>query len=157
MARSTKVSKSKHSTAGKKESAPPRGPTRPPRPAPPPVRRYLARCTFVGEDKKVRVEGSFRFMADAVDTAAFLPKLEKAVKKLRRSGDLPPKCDVYVEFVIELAALERGVVADFERWQRDPRQFQTGWITLSDACGVHDHGLPSFHFGKAADPAPAAS
>lgn len=114
---------------------------------PPLARHYLVRCTYVGEDKKTRLDGSFRFVADAADMTALLPKLEKAVKKLRRSGELPPRCEVYVEFVLELADLDRGVVADFERWEREPRRFQHGCITLSDACAVFDQALPSFRFG----------
>ncbi len=127
---------------------------RPPVPPPPPAaRHYLVRCTFIGEDKKTRVEGSFRFVADAPDTATLLPKLAKAVRKLRRGGELPSRCDVYVEFILELAALDRGLVADFERWEREPRRFQHGCITLSDAA-VFDQGLPTFHFGKPAEPVP---
>ncbi len=133
----------------------------PPKPAPAPLQRFLVRCTFVGEDKKQQVNGSFRFLLEAVGTSAVLPKLGKAVNKLRRARELPPRCDVYVEFILELAELERGVVADFERWEVVPRRFQHGSITFSETCGIyhHEHPEPAFRFGKtAAQPAaiPAA-
>lgn len=147
MARSPKPNAVAHSSTKPKATPPPPSPA---------ARRYLVRCTFIGEDKKTRVEGSFRFVADASDTGALLPKLEKAVRKLRRGGELPPRCDVYVEFILELAGLDRGLVADFERWEREPRRFQQGCITLSDAAAVFDEGLPTFRFGKAAEPTPPA-
>lgn len=114
---------------------------------PAPIPRYLARCTFVGEDKKVRIEGSFRFVADAADLTTFLPKLEKAVNKLRRTKELPPRCQVYVEFVIELADSKAGMLVDFERWERHPRRFQTGHITTAENCAAFTEGLPTFQFG----------
>jgi hypothetical protein len=125
--------------------------------APPPAKLFLVRCTFVGHDKaKQRVEGSFRFVIEAPDASAVQPRLEKAVRALRRSADLPPRCEIFVEFVLELADLKRGVIADFERWQKEPRQFQGGCITFSEACAVYQHGHnePAFRFGSA--PAPAA-
>lgn len=109
----------------------------------------MARCTFVGEDKKKRLEGSFRFVSDAPDVAALMPKLEKAVKRLRREGEIPPRCEVYVEFIVELADSERGMIADFERWEQNPRRFQHGCITFSDRCPVYptEQPGPAFRFG----------
>lgn len=113
----------------------------------------------MGEQKKQRLNGSFRFVAEATDSTAVLPKLEKAVRKLRRAGELPPKCDVYVEFVLELAELDKGVVTDFERWEIEPRRFQHGCITFSDACAVYhtDHPAPAFRFGKAEETSSSTS
>ncbi|HVU36527.1 MAG TPA: hypothetical protein VHE61_24015 [Opitutaceae bacterium] len=140
-------------------SNPPRSPTTPRptpalKPAERPASRFFVRCTFVGEEKKRRIDGSFRFVAEAADANALFPKLEKAVRKLRRTGELPPRCDVYVEFVLELAGLDRGVIADFERWEHNPKRFQRGCITFSDACAVYQSGQTeaSFRFG-----APVAS
>jgi hypothetical protein len=123
------------------------------KPAPPPPKRFLVRCTFVGEDKKQKLEGSFRFACEGADATAVLAKLEPAVKKLRRTGELPPRCAVYVEFILELAELSRGIIADLERWESSPRRFQHGCITLSDTCAVYHHGHadPAFRFGKAAE------
>lgn len=116
-------------------------------PAPAAPHRYFVRCTFVGEEKKIRVEGSFRFIAEAADIATLLPKLEKAVRKLRRTGELPPRCEVFVEFMVDLLDLKSGVLLDFERWERNPRRFQRGCTSLSDTCPVIDHDLPTFRFG----------
>lgn len=111
----------------------------------------------MGEQKKQRLNGSFRFVAEAADSTAVLPKLEKAVKKLRRTGELPAKCDVYVEFVLELTELDKGVVADFERWEIEPRRFQHGCITFTEACAVYhtDHPAPAYRFGKPDEPSAA--
>ena len=132
-------------------------PPRPVKPAPPPLKRFFVRCTFVGEMQKRKVDGSFRFLIEASDVAAVRPKLEPAVKKLRRGGELPSRCDVYVEFVLELADLPRGVVVDFERWERDPKRFEHGCMAFSDTCAVYDHGAaePAFSFGKKPEAAPA--
>ena len=122
-------------------------------------RRYVVRCTFVGEDKKKRLEGSFRIVAEAPDTDALLVKVEKSVKKLRRTGELPPRCDVYVEFVLELADLKDGIVVDFERWEANPRKFQHGCIAFSEVCAVHQsgHPEPAYRFGKIPEPPAHAS
>jgi hypothetical protein len=137
----------------------PKPPAKPPVP-PVPVNRYFVRCTYLGDDKKVPLEGAFRFILEAPDTTKLASKLEQAVKRLRRSGELPRRCDVYVEFVLELADLPRGLVVDFERWQREPRKFQHGCIAVSESCRVHEVGFTglSFHFGRpaAAAPVPAA-
>lgn len=125
-------------------------------PVPPPPPRFFIRCTFVGEDKKVRLEGSFRFLIEATDLTAALAKLEKAVNKLRRTKDLPPRCDVYVEFVLELTDQKTGLIADFERWERDPRRFQAGHITVTESSRVFVEGLPIFSFGKRPEPASSA-
>jgi hypothetical protein len=123
---------------------------KPPVPTP---KRFLVRCTFVGEQQKKKLEGSFRFVCEAADATAVLAKLEPAVKKLRRTGEVPPRCDVYVEFVLELADLPRGIVADFERWECEPKRFQHGCITFSDTCAVYHQGQaePTFRFGKSAE------
>jgi hypothetical protein len=145
---------SKTTDKAPKSAGPTGASARPGTALPTPVPRYLARCTFVGEDKNVRVEGSFRFVSEAVDLAAFLPKLEKAVNKLRRTKELPPRCHVYVEFVIELADAKAGMLVDFERWERNPRRFQTGHITTAENCAAFTEGLPTFQFGpeQAASP-----
>lgn len=143
----TNPSKGRHAPAPASAPAKPAAPKLAP-PPPPPLPRYLARCTFVGEEKKVRVEGSFRFVAEAADSAAMLAKLEKAVNKLRRARELPSHCEVFVEFMLELADLKPGLVADFERWERHPRRFQAGHITLSENCPVFVESLPTYRFGK---------
>lgn len=121
-------------------------------PAVPPPKRFLVRCTYVGEDKKKRIDGSFRFLAEAADVAVLRPKIEKAVNRLRRTGELPPRCEVYIEFILELADLARGIVADFERWEHDPKRFQHGCITFSDTCPVYqtESAEAAFRFGKSA-------
>ena len=108
----------------------------------------------MGEDKKLRVEGSFRFLCEAGDATAVLAKLAPAVKKLRRTGELAARCEVYVDFIVELAELPRGLVADFERWESSPRRFQQGCVTFSEVCAVYHqgHAEPAFRFGKSAAP-----
>ncbi len=132
----------------------------------PVVQQYLVRCTFLGENKKQKIEGAFRFFLEATDTSRLAALLEKAVKRLHRTGELPRRCDVYVEYVLELADLRRGVVVDFERWEREPRKFQHGCIAFSDTCRHHEAGFAGlqYHFGKPAEapaptvpPIPAAS
>lgn len=115
---------------------------------PPPSQRFFVRCTFVGEEKKVRLEGSFRFIVDAPDTSAVLPRLEKAVNKLRRTKELPRHCEVFVEFILALPDARSGIVADFERWERQPRRFQAGHITTSEACATFVEGLPVYRYGQ---------
>lgn len=127
-------------------------------PPPPPPRQFLVRCTFVGEQQKKKLDGSFRFICEAADADAVRAKLEPAVKRLRRSGEIPSQCDVYVEFILELGELQRGLVADFERWERDPKRFQHGCVAFSETCAVYHHEQtePAFRFGKSAEPPAAA-
>ena len=143
--------------AARAKPAPAAKPAKPAKPAPPPPKRFLVRCTFLGEDKKQRLEGAFRFVCEAADATQVTAKLSPAVRRLRRLGELPARCQVYVEFVLELADLPRGVVADFERWESDPRRFQHGCIAFSDTCAAYDHPgpQPAFRFGKATEPAAA--
>jgi hypothetical protein len=113
----------------------------------------------VGEQQKKKLDGSFRFVCEAMDANAVMAKLEPAVKKLRRGGEIPSQCDVYVEFILELGELQRGLVTDFERWERDPKRFQHGCVAFSETCAVYHHEQtePAFRFGKSAEPPAAAA
>jgi hypothetical protein len=146
----------------------PAGPPRAPQPklvrpaaSPPPAapkKLYLVRCTFVGEDRKNKVEGAFRFLLEASDQTPLVPRLGQAVRRLRREKEIPATAIVYVEYIIEVAGLKQGIIVDFERWTKEPRTFEHGRITFNDACAVFhgDECCPTFRFGRAAAPAPAA-